>query len=143
MVTGTQRLAKGDSVKAVVTKRQKVITRDMFEITCRAAVGLALFVLVMAALSYSAHAQEIPADQRPNGSKPTSVSAITSSGSAPKKTISVEPEPSISSKNESPQSQATPSPTPEAQRSDPPSKWHYGGFVDVGYLLDFNHPENR
>src|SRR5439155_11004793 len=37
--------------------------------------------------------------------------------------------------------QATPSPTPQFQTSDP--KWHYGGFVDVGYLLDFNHPANR
>ena len=26
-----------------------------------------------------------------------------------------------------------------------PSKpeWHYGGFIDAGYLLDFNHPANR
>ncbi len=23
------------------------------------------------------------------------------------------------------------------------SRWHYGGFADVGYLLDFNHPANR
>src|SRR5260370_16063811 len=23
------------------------------------------------------------------------------------------------------------------------SRWHYGGFVDLGYLLDFNHPANR
>ena len=22
-------------------------------------------------------------------------------------------------------------------------KWQYGGFIDVGYLLDFNHPANR
>ncbi len=28
--------------------------------------------------------------------------------------------------------------------ADPPkSQWHYGGFVDVGYLLDFNHPANH
>src|SRR5499427_3052061 len=33
----------------------------------------------------------------------------------------------------------------DAQPSNPPSesKWHYGGFFDVGYLLDFNHPANR
>ena len=37
------------------------------------------------------------------------------------------------------QPQATPSPTP--QTTD--SKWHFGGFVDVGYLLDFNHPANH
>lgn len=35
--------------------------------------------------------------------------------------------------------QGTPSPTP--QRSEP--KWHYGGFVDAAYLLDFNHPANH
>jgi Putative beta-barrel porin-2, OmpL-like. bbp2 len=27
------------------------------------------------------------------------------------------------------------------QRSDP--KWQYGGFVDLAYPLDFNHPQNR
>jgi hypothetical protein len=21
--------------------------------------------------------------------------------------------------------------------------WHYGGFIDVGYSLDFNFPENH
>jgi len=37
--------------------------------------------------------------------------------------------------------QSTPSPTPAL---DPPAApWHYGGFFDAGYLLDFNHPENR
>jgi len=37
--------------------------------------------------------------------------------------------------------QSTPSPTPAP---DPPTAtWHYGGFIDAGYLLDFNHPENR
>jgi hypothetical protein len=39
--------------------------------------------------------------------------------------------------------QATPSPTPQPETTDPDPKWHYGGFVDVGYLLDFNHPQNR
>lgn len=27
--------------------------------------------------------------------------------------------------------------------TNPEPKWHYGGFADVGYLLDFNHPANR
>jgi Putative beta-barrel porin-2, OmpL-like. bbp2 len=36
--------------------------------------------------------------------------------------------------------QATPSPAAQSQSS---SSWHYGGFFDVGYLLDFNHPANR
>lgn len=30
---------------------------------------------------------------------------------------------------------------PQQQQSKP--KWQYGGFIDLGYLLDFNHPENR
>jgi hypothetical protein len=33
-----------------------------------------------------------------------------------------------------------PSAEQEPKTSEP--KWHYGGFVDVGYLLDFNHPAN-
>jgi Putative beta-barrel porin-2, OmpL-like. bbp2 len=37
--------------------------------------------------------------------------------------------------------QGTPSPTSETQSPD--SKWHYGGFVDAAYLLDFNHPANH
>ena len=35
------------------------------------------------------------------------------------------------------QTPAQPVPTPE------PSAWTYGGFVDLGYSLDFNHPANR
>src|SRR5437867_7353144 len=32
-----------------------------------------------------------------------------------------------------------------SDQNEPPSKpqWQYGGFVDLGYLLDFNHPANR
>ena len=29
------------------------------------------------------------------------------------------------------------------QATSSKSAWHYGGFVDVGYLLDFNHPSNH
>lgn len=32
---------------------------------------------------------------------------------------------------------------PEDASSTPPSRWQYGGFVDLGYLLDFNHPVNH
>jgi len=38
---------------------------------------------------------------------------------------------------------AAQSPVSSTPQSPPEHKWHYGGFVDVGYLLDFNHPENR
>lgn len=33
-------------------------------------------------------------------------------------------------------------PEQAAQQTDPP-KWQYGGFVDLAYPLDFNHPANR
>src|SRR5438552_9589483 len=29
---------------------------------------------------------------------------------------------------------------PQTHQKKP--EWNYGGFVDVGYLLDFNHPAN-
>ncbi|HEU4684545.1 MAG TPA: outer membrane beta-barrel protein, partial [Nitrospira sp.] len=32
-------------------------------------------------------------------------------------------------------------PTPEAQQQPP--DWHYGGFLDLGYSLDFNFPQNH
>lgn len=34
--------------------------------------------------------------------------------------------------------------TPPSQQASEPAKpiWHYGGFLDAGYLLDFNHPAN-
>jgi hypothetical protein len=31
--------------------------------------------------------------------------------------------------------------TPQAQPAAP--QWQYGGFIDLGYLLDFNHPANQ
>ncbi len=31
----------------------------------------------------------------------------------------------------------------ESQPASPQPQWHYGGFVDLGYLLDFNHPANK
>ena len=38
-----------------------------------------------------------------------------------------------------------PAATETAEPKDAPPKhhWQFGGFVDVGYLLDFNHPANR
>jgi hypothetical protein len=38
----------------------------------------------------------------------------------------------------------TPSPPGSAaQASAPHPSWQYGGFIDLGYLLDFNHPANE
>ncbi len=43
--------------------------------------------------------------------------------------------------DESAAAQDVPSQAPPAQPSAPP--WQYGGFIDLGYLLDFNHPANN
>ncbi|MER3425602.1 MAG: hypothetical protein C4293_22590, partial [Nitrospiraceae bacterium] len=32
---------------------------------------------------------------------------------------------------------------PPERATRKPSEWHYGGFVDLGYLLNFNFPENH
>lgn len=34
-------------------------------------------------------------------------------------------------------------PSDEQQTTQANPKWQYGGFVDLGYLLDFNHPSNH
>ncbi len=33
--------------------------------------------------------------------------------------------------------------SPSLPREPRKPEWHYGGFVDLGYLLDFNHPSNH
>ncbi len=42
---------------------------------------------------------------------------------------------------------SSPAPSREAELLDRTTarepQWHYGGFIDLGYLLDFNHPANR
>jgi Putative beta-barrel porin-2, OmpL-like. bbp2 len=42
-----------------------------------------------------------------------------------------------------PTNAAAQSPTSNASTESLPMIWTYGGFVDVGYLLDFNHPPNK
>jgi len=49
---------EGETVKLTLGKKTMGIDRDTFDVVWRAAVGLALFVLVMAALSLKAHAQQ-------------------------------------------------------------------------------------
>jgi len=39
--------------------------------------------------------------------------------------------------------QSTPPADAQAPVSPPPAAWGYGGFIDVGYLRDFNDPSNR
>ena len=43
--------------------------------------------------------------------------------------------PGIHARSQEPQAQ------PTSQQAN--SLWHYGGFADLGYLLDFNHPSNH
>src|SRR5690348_3078089 len=42
-----------------------------------------------------------------------------------------------------PLDEARQEPQSQALSSQSKSEWHYGGFVDLGYLLDFNHPSNH
>jgi hypothetical protein len=102
---------------------------EILELNWRAVVGFASFVMLITALTIKSHAQQAGpstkehAKTEEENTKASQSNAMTS--------------PAI----DSAVPQETPSPTPQTQ--SPNSKWHYGGFVDVGYLLDFNHPANR
>jgi hypothetical protein len=109
--------------------KKRVIDRDTFELIWRAALGLALFVLLVAALTIKGQAQQT----RPS----TKVRANTGEANTEDSQSDAVTDATVVSAVP----QETPSPTPQTQSPD--SKWHYGGFVDVGYLLDFNHPANR
>jgi len=109
--------------------RKMVRDRDTFELIWRAGLGLALFVLAITALTIKSQAQPTgpstkeranTEEKNTKASQSDAMSSPTVAGTVP---------------------QETPSPTPQTQ--SPESKWHYGGFVDVGYLFDFNHPANR
>ena len=144
-------------MKLVIGKRHVILDSDTFDIIWRAALGLALFVLVMASLSLKVRAQQTvfnqPTNQTPRVRKPvaesreskieieTTVGTEEVSTALNGNTKSPRSNEATSSMTEGATPQATPSPTPQNQTPD--SKWHYGGFVDVGYLLDFDHPGNR
>ncbi|HWG59879.1 MAG TPA: outer membrane beta-barrel protein [Candidatus Acidoferrales bacterium] len=59
------------------------------------------------------------------------VRAQERAGSSTVKVVTTEPRPDTS---EGPQ---------PARRISTQHEWHYGGFVDLGYMLDFNHPANH
>lgn len=138
-------------------KGQRKLHPDTLYLLWRGAVGPGIFVLVLATLSVTANGQSKPFNE--TTTEPQQVrKAVTESGleidtkiEAENTTGSKAASPAIngnsqsnvatSSATEVANPQATPSPTPQTQTAD--SKWHYGGFVDVGYLLDFNHPENK
>src|SRR3954470_9733953 len=124
---------------AVPVKGQRRIDPATLHLLWRGVVGLALFALALAALSIKANGQTKSLDKAAN--EPLQVpKAVNESGVETE--TKVQPEnTSASSATDMATPQATPEPSPQTQTAD--SKWHYGGFVDVGYLLDFNHPENK
>ena len=110
--------------------RQTRLHSATLNLVWRGLVGLVLFILAMAALSIKGHAQQ-------------TVSSTTAGTSTDKPCDTL----GASDVNADgiilggPLAQEAPSPSPQPPAST--SLWHYGGFVDIGYLLDFNHPENR
>jgi hypothetical protein len=140
-------------------KKEQVFRGDSIELIWRAALGLIMFGLVVAALSLKAHAQQtgpnLPVtrpQQVPNamGEPREKVDPKSQTGNAEiKKSSTAEAANTKDSESDTITDtsvagavpQETLSSTPQTPSAD--SKWHYGGFVDVGYLLDFNHPANR
>ena len=125
-------------MRSVRGNNQSIIISETLEIVRKAGVGLGLFVLVMAGLSSRTHAQQA-------SDKQTDVDQAKkkTSASLPITEVSPDPQQGTDADADYLQAQDNTSPVPGSQTADPPAKWHYGGFVDVGYLLDFNHPENR
>jgi putative OmpL-like beta-barrel porin-2 len=132
--------------------KQEISRQNTFKPTWRATVGLVLLGVVMVALSLKVHAQQTLSTNQSEPVISREREAVDLQAGRAESSKTEEANPKASPK--APQSDATtsptvasavpqesPSPTPPAQSPD--SKWHYGGFVDVGYLLDFNHPENR
>jgi putative OmpL-like beta-barrel porin-2 len=118
-------------------------------------VGVALFGFLVTALSLKAHAQRrlsnLPTTQlqacegasatpeaQSSKIKSEDANAYEDNASTKEGTRSDDPYGVTANPKVEASSQET---TPQSQSPD--SKWKYGGFVDVGYLLDFNHPQNR
>src|SRR5260370_10093774 len=109
--------------------RKMVLDRDTFELIWRAGLRLALFVLAITALTIKGQAQ------------PTGPSTKERANTEEKDTKAPQSDAMSSPTVAGTVPQEKPSPSPQTQSPD--SMWHYGGFVDVGYLFDFNHPANR
>src|SRR5215813_4418859 len=120
---------------AVPVKGQRRIDPATLHLLWRGVVGLALFALALAALSIKANGQTKSLDKTTN--EPQEIrKAVTESGPETESKVQAE-KTAGSSATGMAAPQATPEPSPQTQTAE--SKWHYGGFVDVGYLLDFNH----
>ncbi len=113
-----------------------------------AASSLVMFVLLVLCTASSSHAQQAlkltskPSDSAASKSEQTKVARIEDNSSAEDLSEAERPwDGDTKPMNDVAEPQQTPSPEPQKQSSTP--EWHYGGFVDVGFLLDFNHPSNR
>jgi len=136
----------------VGTEKESSSKVPVFEFVWKALVGFALFVAAMTALSIRAHGQEtVRKVEKPSVlSKPgekvdsqifsdkAQESAQPSTAGEENKLSEAE---SVVAAPAAGDPQDASSSTGTTQSAE--SKWHYGGFFDVGYLLDFNHPENR
>jgi len=58
-------------------------------------------------------------------------------------TIAFADEPAANAPNATPETATLDQQQPDATAPPPPPKWEYNAFVDVAYLLDFNHPANH
>ncbi len=58
-------------------------------------------------------------------------------------TIALADEPAANATNATPETATLDQQQPDATAPLPPPKWQYNAFVDVAYLLDFNHPANH
>jgi len=128
--------------------KQEASSEDTVEIIWGVVVGLGILGLLMAALSAKVHAQQTVLNPKVTKSKttdeptahPTDVKAETEKR-ATSRSANSDPVQSDTKSVSGDVPQTTSFPSQQAQSSDP--KWNYGAFLDVGYLLDFNHPENR
>jgi hypothetical protein len=136
-------------------KGAKKLHAEALSLLWRGAIGFAFFALVMAALSLKANGQSTSLNNKATNQPQEVRTATADSTEASEANSKTEKTAGIKSAstniNEDAQSDVTtgsataavaqgaPSPSPQT----PESKWHYGGFFDVGYLLDFNHPENK
>jgi hypothetical protein len=133
---------------AVRLKGSKRLHPDTLTLLLRAAFGLALFALLMAALFLKANGQSTSWNNKATN-QPQEVRAATADSSErsvakskTEKTVGIKS--TATDVGVDAQSDATSgSAVAAVSQATPESKWHYGGFFDVGYLLDFNHPENK
>ena len=135
---------------AVRSRGPKRLRTETLSLLWRGAIGLGLFALVMAALALKANGQSTSLNNKATN-QPQEVRTATADSSEPSEARSkTETTAGIKSATNingilsdvttgSAERPSLNNASPPASDSDAESKWHYGGFFDVGYLLDFNH----